>query len=39
MDVVEDFAVLDLEKEDTAPEGAVMGVKCQTICLNVPQHL
>jgi len=32
-DVVKDFAVLDLEKEDAAPEGAVMGVKCQTICL------
>ena len=38
-DVVKDFAVLDLEKEDAAPEGAVMGVRCQTICLDVPQHL
>ncbi|PMD59022.1 nucleotide-binding domain-containing protein [Hyaloscypha bicolor E] len=37
--VVKDFAVLDLEKEDAAPEGAVMGVRCQTICLDVPQHL
>jgi len=38
-DVVKDFAVLDLEKDNFAPEGAVMGVKYRTICLSVPQHL
>jgi D-amino-acid oxidase len=37
--VVKDFKVLDLEKETSAPESAVMGVKYRTICLNVPQHL
>jgi D-amino-acid oxidase len=37
--VVKDFEVLDLEKEKGIPEGAVMGVKYQSICLNVPQHL
>jgi D-amino-acid oxidase len=38
-DVVMDFEVLDLKKEDCVPEGAVMGVKHRTICLNVPKHL
>ncbi|KAE9372321.1 nucleotide-binding domain-containing protein, partial [Stipitochalara longipes BDJ] len=38
-DAVKDFQVLDLEREEIAPEGAVMGVKYRTICLSVPQHL
>ncbi|KFY12516.1 hypothetical protein V492_03832 [Pseudogymnoascus sp. VKM F-4246] len=38
-DVVKDFEVLNLEKEKGIPQGAVMGVKYQSICLNVPQHL
>ena len=38
-DLVKDFAVLELEKEKDAPEGAVMGVKYRTICLDVPRHL
>jgi D-amino-acid oxidase len=38
-DVVKDFEVLDLEKEEFVPEGAVMGAKYRTICLSVPQHL
>jgi D-amino-acid oxidase len=38
-DVVKNFEVLDLEKEELVPKGAVMGVKYQTICLDVPKHL
>jgi glycine/D-amino acid oxidase-like deaminating enzyme len=38
-DVVKDFEVLDLEKEEFVPEGAIMGAKYRTICLSVPQHL
>jgi hypothetical protein len=37
--VVKNFEVLDLEKEGDVPEGAVMGVKFMSICVNVPQHL
>ena len=38
-EVVKDFAILDLEKEVNVPEGAIMGARNRTICLNVPQHL
>lgn len=37
--IVKDFGVLELGEVKDAPEGAVMGVKYRTICLDVPQHL
>lgn len=38
-DVVKGFELLNLQKDIGTPEGAVMGVKYQTICLNVPHYL
>lgn len=40
-DTVEAFEVLNLPetKDETPPQGAVFGVKYQSVCINVPQYL